>query len=204
MQCRVNLSIFSSCHQPHISTSLLTKALLVNKLSDAAVFPKKNTVNSAGYDLSSAVDAVVQANDKAIVPRKNRVPPVVESNHCHKQSLELRVTLTQYSDTPSAADADTSAENSKVSDHIMGTVAANLIAITAIDTAPPNLVVAEHGDASTTAKTSTSVVPPVPPRRIFGSSKIQSYSLEGTTKADNIIVDIAVFFRDITRSVTSL
>ena len=36
-------------------------------LSDAAVLPNKNTVNSAGYDLPSAVDAVVQANDKAIV-----------------------------------------------------------------------------------------------------------------------------------------
>ena len=44
------------------------KAPLVNMLSDAAVLPKKNTVNSAGYDLSSAVDAVVPANDKAIVP----------------------------------------------------------------------------------------------------------------------------------------
>ena len=44
------------------------KALLVNMLSDAAVLPKKNTVNSAGYDLSSAVDDVVPANDKAIVP----------------------------------------------------------------------------------------------------------------------------------------
>ena len=37
-------------------------------LSEAAVLPKKNTVNSAGYDLSSAVDAVVPANVKAIVP----------------------------------------------------------------------------------------------------------------------------------------
>ena len=37
-------------------------------LSNAAVLPKKNTIHSAGYDLSSAVDAV-SANDKAIVPR---------------------------------------------------------------------------------------------------------------------------------------
>ena len=44
------------------------KALLVKMLSEAAVLPKKNTVNSAGYDLSSAVDAVVPANVKAIVP----------------------------------------------------------------------------------------------------------------------------------------
>ena len=118
--------------------------------------------------------------------------------------MELRGTLTEYSDTPSAADADTSAENSNVSDHIKGAVATNLITITPIDTAPPNLVVAEHGDASTTTKASTSVIPHIHPGVFFVSSKIQSYSLEGTTKADNIIVDIAVLFRDISRSVTSL
>ena len=44
------------------------KALLVKLLTDAAVLPRKNTINSAGYDLSRAVDAVVSANDKAIVP----------------------------------------------------------------------------------------------------------------------------------------
>ena len=44
------------------------KALLVKLLSDAAVLTKKNTTDSAGYDLLSAVDAVVSANDKAIVP----------------------------------------------------------------------------------------------------------------------------------------
>ena len=44
------------------------KAFLVKLLRDAAVLLKKNTINSAGYDLSSAVDAVVSANDKAIVP----------------------------------------------------------------------------------------------------------------------------------------
>ena len=44
------------------------KARLVKMLSGAAVLPKKNTANSAGYDLSSTVDAVVSENDKAIVP----------------------------------------------------------------------------------------------------------------------------------------
>ena len=44
------------------------KALLVILLSDAAVLPKKDTIDSAGYDLSSAVDAVVSANDKTIAP----------------------------------------------------------------------------------------------------------------------------------------
>ena len=44
------------------------KALLVKLLTDAAVLPRKNTINSAGYDLSRAVDAVVSANDKAMIP----------------------------------------------------------------------------------------------------------------------------------------
>ena len=43
-------------------------AILVKLLSDTAVLPKKNTIDSAGYDLSSAVDAAVSANDKAIIP----------------------------------------------------------------------------------------------------------------------------------------
>ena len=46
-------------------------------LSDAAVLPKRNPsirlVTSAGYDLSSAVDAVVSANDKTIVPTDTAV-----------------------------------------------------------------------------------------------------------------------------------
>ena len=37
-------------------------------LSDATVLPKKNNNNSAGYDMSRAVDAVVPANVNAIVP----------------------------------------------------------------------------------------------------------------------------------------
>ena len=37
-------------------------------LSDAAVLLKNNIIDSACYDLSSAVDAVVSANDKVIVP----------------------------------------------------------------------------------------------------------------------------------------
>ena len=49
------------------------KALLVKMLSDAAVFSKKNTINFAGYDLSSAVNAVAPANDKAIVPTDIKV-----------------------------------------------------------------------------------------------------------------------------------
>ena len=44
------------------------KALVVKMLSEVVVLPKKNSVTSAGYDLSSAVDTVVPANVKVIVP----------------------------------------------------------------------------------------------------------------------------------------
>ena len=37
-------------------------------LSDTAVLNKKNTINSDGYDLLNAMDAVVSANVKATVP----------------------------------------------------------------------------------------------------------------------------------------
>ena len=43
------------------------KVLLVKLLSEATILPK-TTVNAETYDLSSAVDAVVPANDKAILP----------------------------------------------------------------------------------------------------------------------------------------
>ena len=49
------------------------KALLVKLVSEAAVLPKKNTINSAGYDLSIAVNDMVSANDKAIVPMDIKV-----------------------------------------------------------------------------------------------------------------------------------
>ena len=48
--------------------AMAQQALLVKKLSDNAVMPKKNSSNAAGYDPSSAVDTVVPANDKALVP----------------------------------------------------------------------------------------------------------------------------------------
>ena len=50
------------------------QAPLLNRLSEAAVFPKNKTAYSAGYDLPSAVDAVVPANGKAL----------------HRQILQLR------------------------------------------------------------------------------------------------------------------
>ena len=44
------------------------QGLLVKMLSKNAVMLKKNSSNAAGYDLSSAVDAVVPAIDKALIP----------------------------------------------------------------------------------------------------------------------------------------
>ena len=44
---------------PKTQHVMAQKALLVKMLSDAAVLPNKNTINSAGYYLPSAVDAVV-------------------------------------------------------------------------------------------------------------------------------------------------
>ena len=43
-------------------------ALLVTKLSENAIIPRKRSAAAAGYDLSSAVDAVVPAQYKAIAP----------------------------------------------------------------------------------------------------------------------------------------
>ena len=45
----------------------------MKSMSEAAVLSKKNTINYEGYDLSSAVGAVISANDKAIVPTDTAV-----------------------------------------------------------------------------------------------------------------------------------
>eukprot|EP00906_Rhabdomonas_costata_P025826 RCo036884 len=42
--------------------------LLVKKLSESAVLPKRGSPFAAGYDLSSAVDVVVPAGGKVVVP----------------------------------------------------------------------------------------------------------------------------------------
>ena len=44
------------------------QGLLVKMLSKNAVMTKKNSANAAGYDLSCAVEAVLPANDKALIP----------------------------------------------------------------------------------------------------------------------------------------
>jgi len=51
---------------PHV---MAQQALLVTKLSEDAIIPKKGSAAAAaGYDMSSAVDAVVPAQEKTIVP----------------------------------------------------------------------------------------------------------------------------------------
>ena len=49
---------------PHVMAQL---ALLATKLSDDAIIRKKGSASAAGYNLSSAVDAVLPAQEKAIV-----------------------------------------------------------------------------------------------------------------------------------------
>ena len=65
---RIKAEPIQQLTQPPPQHVMAQKALIVKLLSEAAVLPKKNTINLAGYDMSSAVDAVVSANDKAIVP----------------------------------------------------------------------------------------------------------------------------------------
>ena len=50
---------------PHV---MAQQAFLVTKLSVDAIIAKKGSAAAAGYDLSSAVDEVVSAQEKAIVP----------------------------------------------------------------------------------------------------------------------------------------
>lgn len=44
------------------------RKLLVKKLSENAAIPKKASLLAAGYDLSSAVDTIVPACNKALIP----------------------------------------------------------------------------------------------------------------------------------------
>ena len=101
-------------------------------------------------------------------------------------------TLSEYADISSAVADDISVESIDILDHIEGTVVPNLMAVTPIESVPPNTAVAELGEAPTTAEAASSAVPPVPPEVFFGSSPSQSYPMEGTTKADHIMDGIAV------------
>ena len=42
--------------------------LLVTKLSEEAVMPRKSSENAAGFDLASAADSVVPVNGRALIP----------------------------------------------------------------------------------------------------------------------------------------
>ena len=57
---------------PILSVSALltpnNKALLVKRLSPNAIMPQRATEGAVGYDLSSAVDTTVPANDRIAVP----------------------------------------------------------------------------------------------------------------------------------------
>ena len=45
-----------------------TEQLMITKLSDDAVMPRKSSLNAAGFDLASSVDSVVPANGRALIP----------------------------------------------------------------------------------------------------------------------------------------
>jgi dUTP pyrophosphatase len=45
-----------------------TEQLMITKLSDEAVMPRKSSLNAAGFDLASSVDSVVPANGRALIP----------------------------------------------------------------------------------------------------------------------------------------
>lgn len=59
--------ILSSDICKQLSTMPLRK-LLIKKLSDNAVIPKKASPLDAGYDLSSAIDCIVPAHGKKLIP----------------------------------------------------------------------------------------------------------------------------------------
>uniref|UniRef100_A0A0A9DLL3 dUTP diphosphatase n=1 Tax=Arundo donax TaxID=35708 RepID=A0A0A9DLL3_ARUDO len=57
-----------SVHEPPQKIPKITPLLKVKKLSDKAVLPSRGSALAAGYDLSSAVETVVPARGKALVP----------------------------------------------------------------------------------------------------------------------------------------
>ena len=113
-------------------------------------------------------------------------------------------TLSEYADISSAAAADLYVERPNILDLIEGTVDTNLMSVTPIESVPTKTAVTELVEAPTNAEAASSDVPPVTREVIIASFLSQSYSMEGTTKADKIMDEIAVFVRDITSSVTSL
>ena len=100
--------------------------------------------------------------------------------------------MSKYANISSAAAADLSVERPNILDHVEGTVDSNLKVVTHIESVSTNTAVAVLGEAPTTAEFASSTVP-VHPEVISGSSPSQPYPMEGTTKADHIMDDIAVF-----------
>ena len=112
-------------------------------------------------------------------------------------------TLIEYADIPSAAAADISVESVIISDHTEGTVDPSFIAITPIDVVPHNIVVAERGNASTTAEANTWGVP-LYPRSIFWEFHEPITSIGGDYKSISYYGRHCSIFRDIFSSVTGL
>lgn len=57
-----------SVHEPPHKITKTSPLLKVKKLSDKAVLPSRGSALAAGYDLSSAAEAIVPARGKALVP----------------------------------------------------------------------------------------------------------------------------------------
>ncbi|CAM0875519.1 unnamed protein product [Alopecurus aequalis] len=57
-----------SVHEPPQKITKISPLLKVKKLSENAILPRRGSALAAGYDLSSAADAVVPARGKALVP----------------------------------------------------------------------------------------------------------------------------------------
>ncbi|XP_010231696.3 LOW QUALITY PROTEIN: deoxyuridine 5'-triphosphate nucleotidohydrolase [Brachypodium distachyon] len=57
-----------SVQEPPHKITKIAPLLKVKKLSEKAILPSRGSASAAGYDLSSAADAVVPARGKALVP----------------------------------------------------------------------------------------------------------------------------------------
>uniref|UniRef100_A0A0D9VX92 Deoxyuridine 5'-triphosphate nucleotidohydrolase n=1 Tax=Leersia perrieri TaxID=77586 RepID=A0A0D9VX92_9ORYZ len=58
----------AAVHEPPHKIAKVSPLLKVKKLSENAVLPSRGSAHAAGYDLSSAAEAVVPARGKAMVP----------------------------------------------------------------------------------------------------------------------------------------
>ena len=102
-------------------------------------------------------------------------------------------TLSEYADIPSAAAADILLESVKLLDHFEGAVDPNLMGITPLTRFPLTLQW-QNMERQQQPRKLPNRLYLLYPRSIFGSSPSQSYTLEGITKPDLIMEDVAVFF----------